>query len=130
MAILVSPEVAARIQELLTLQEGWDGEDAKPVRRESLARVLLLLRTLKQQRSRFRVPFIAPTFDGYLLLDWTAPRRTLEVQAKARGWSVVGTVTHHDGKKDYFSASADQDEADLMKYFEWFRDELLIWPTV
>lgn len=125
----ISPELAARVRDLLDLEHGWDGEDAKPVRMDVLARTVLLLRPLKWVDSGFVLPFIAPTFDGFVLLDWTSQRRTLEVQAEANGWSVVGTLTSPGGKKEYFSAHCDQDASRILNYYKWFRDQYLLWPT-
>jgi len=129
LAMRISPEVAAKARELLSLDAGWDGEDAKPVRAEALARVIMVLGILKRARAGFVPPFIAPTFEGSVLLDWVGPSRTLELEPKGTGWSVVGTVTSRSSKKEYLSAYCDQDETRLLRYYEWFRDELLLWPT-
>jgi hypothetical protein len=80
---LISPELMGKAKELLSLEQGWDGESAKPVRVEALAKALMLLRLLKLAHQSFTLPFVAPTFDGFLLLDWSSPRRTLEVQVES-----------------------------------------------
>ena len=126
----IAPELAVKVRELSSLEEGWDGEDGSPVRVDVLARAVMLLRLLKQEGSGFTMPFIAPTFDGSVLLDWTGPGRTLEVQTEPAGWSVVGTLTSADGRKQYLSAHCDLTGLGTTKYYEWFRDELLLWPTV
>jgi hypothetical protein len=128
-AMRISTEVAAKARELLSLDAGWDGDDAKPVRTEALARAIMVLGMLKRARSGFLPPFIAPTFEGSVLLDWVGPSRTLELEPKGTGWSVVGTMTPMGSKKEYLSAYSDQDETRLLRYYEWFRDELLLWPT-
>jgi hypothetical protein len=143
----ISPGLVKKIKELISLDKGWDGENAQPVRGEALARALLLLRMLKQAHPGFVIPFIAPTFDGYVLLDWARPRRSLEVQTerlytrkdfplggsvfrrKFVGWSLVGTQTSNSGKKEYFTAETDEQESDITRYYEWFQDDHLIWPT-
>lgn len=95
---------------------------------EVLAKAIMLLRMLKQAHAGFVLPFIAPTFQGYVLLDWSRPRRTLEVQAEPSGWSVVGTLTLANGEKEYFTAHSDQSGSGILKYYEWFRDDYLVWP--
>ncbi|MEO8428727.1 MAG: hypothetical protein ABI651_16635, partial [Verrucomicrobiota bacterium] len=125
----ISPDLGSKVRELLDLEVGWDGEDAKPVGLEVLTRTVMLLRRVKQAHSDFVLPFIAPTFEGSVLLDWTSPQRSLEVQARPSGWSATGTLTTADGRKQYFSGQWDLTGFGAFKYYDWFRDELLIWPT-
>jgi hypothetical protein len=125
----ISPELSRKALELLELEANWDGEGAKPVRPQVFARILMLLGSIRRAHSSFLLPFVAPTFGGYLLLDWTSPVRNLEVEALARGWSVVGTLISKAGKKDYFQAEGDFGVGSILSYYEWFRDELLLWPT-
>jgi hypothetical protein len=129
-SVLIAAELAAKLRELLNLEQGWDGEDAQPVRVDALARAVLMLKNLKEElHSALVSPFVAPLFNGFVLLDWTSPRRTLEVEAEAKGWSVVGTLTSASGAKEYFSGRFEQDGAGVLKYYKWFQGGELLWPT-
>jgi hypothetical protein len=86
-----------------------------------------LLRNLKMTRADFVLPFIAPTFDGSVLLDWTSENRTLEVQPEGDEWSAVGTILHRDGKREYFSTDGPVNNIEV--FYDWFRNGQLLWPT-
>jgi hypothetical protein len=126
---LISRKLASRLKELSSLEDGWDGESAKAVRSDVLLSTVTLLWRLQKASSGFRLPFIAPTHDGYLLLDWTSPDRTLEAEAGPSGWSLVGTVTTSGRPNEYFSASAGSDWDGVHAYYLWFCGETQVWPT-
>jgi hypothetical protein len=126
---LISPDLAARLRDLMSLPEGWDGEDSKPLRVDVLVEAVMLLRRLQEAHPRFVLPFIAPTFDGFVLLDWATAERTLELQVETSGWSIVGTLTPGNGEKEYFSASVAPDGAGVLGYYKWFCGEAAVWPT-
>lgn len=123
-----STTLSSRMRELMALPAGWDGERARPVRMEAVLSVIELLQTLADY-SDFKLPFVAPTFEGYLLLDWTSELRTLELEAERDGWSIVGTLNANTQKKDYFSATIRGDPSNVLKYYRWFKGDLDVWPT-
>ncbi len=125
----LSPELGEKVREILSLEPGWDGETAQSVRLDVVANALSLLARLRRDRPELVMPFVAPTFDGGLSLDWTSPRRTLEVEAEARGWSVVGTTIDRDGTRGYFEAVEDAQATRMTDFCDWFRGDLPLWPT-
>ena len=124
----VSQEFAAKVQELLALLPDWDGDGASPVRVEELARVVSLMRVLKQIVVGYSAPFVAPTFNGSVLLDWAGPRRTLEIQYESGHWSIVGTSSSRNNERNYYTGKSLTDFG-VAPYYEWFWGDLLIWPT-
>lgn len=126
----LSLEFSSKVRELLQLKRGWDGDEAKTIRTDVLLNAVELLVELKRSRSEFILPFMAPTYEGAVLLDWTSQNRTLEVQFEEDGgWSAVGTVIHRNGDKEYFETSVPIAGEKLSEYYDWFINKLLIWPT-
>jgi len=129
-ARLISADLASRLQELIDLPEDWDGDHAKAIQLAAVEQTISLLKKLQQSHAAFCLPFIAPTFEGNLLLDWTSTQRTLEVESEAGSWSIVGTKMMNDGSKEYFSASTVQDETGMLEYYKWFCGDLQTWPPM
>ena len=119
-----------RVGELSDLKPNWDGEAAKPVKAPILGDVVELLRRLTQRTSSFREPFLVPTFDGFVQIEWHDKKRALEIEAVGKGWSVVGTLTGKDGNHLYFDAECERSNFEqLEKFYEWFTGNELIWPS-
>jgi hypothetical protein len=125
----ISPDLARKLRELMALQRGWDEDDAEPIRTMALLSAVGMLSHLYQADPEFVLPFISPTFDGHLLLDWTNDERTLEVQTGSDGLSLVGTLLGN-GQRKYFDASINLEGGELLPFYRWFRGELRVWPTV
>ena len=126
----ISPELGTRISELLGLEAGGDGEDARPVKSEVIGDSLELLGFIRQSPAQFRIPTLGSTLDGYVMLHWTKPGRMLEVQAEPRGWSVVGTLTSVGGEKQYLRAGENLGLPEVLSFYEWFAGELPAWPKI
>jgi hypothetical protein len=129
--LLVSAKLWQRLIELQDLRAGWDGESAKPPRPEVLARIFGLLGVMKGSAPGFREPFLAPTIHGFAQLEWHRERRTLEFEATANGWAMVGTETTARGEKVYHDAEAGGSEiGKLIAAYRWFAGEELLWPVL
>lgn len=127
----LSPSLRQRIGELSDLSAHWDGETAKPVKAPILGDVVEVLRRLTQRTNNFREPFLAPTFDGFVQIEWHNQKHSLEIEAVGHGWSVVGSMTAAaDGKRLYFSAECERSDFEqLEKFYEWFVGNELLWPS-
>ena len=129
-SVTLSPSLRQRVGELSDLKPKWDGEDAKAVRAPVLGDVVEFLRRLAQHTNMLRDPFLAPTFDGYVQIEWHDKRRSLEIEAIGTGWSVVGSVTGKDNGRLYFESECERsDFSQLEKFYEWFVGNELIWPS-
>jgi hypothetical protein len=120
-----------RIVELAGLQDNWDEEGANPVKPHILAEVVETLRRLSQQ-TIFREPFLAPTFDGFVQLEWHDEKRWLDLETTEDGWSAVGTTITPQGKRLYYTADFKRsDFAKLETFYRWLlSDEFLTWPSL
>ena len=127
---VLSPSLRQRIGELSDLEPNWDGETAKPVKAPVLGDVVEVLRRLTQRASSFRDPFIVPTFDGFIQIEWHDKKRSLDIEVVGDGWSAVGTLIDADGKRLYFTAECDRSDFEqLEKFYEWFAGNELLWPS-
>ena len=126
----LSPSLRQRVGELSDLKPNWDGEVAKPVKAPVLGDAVEFLRRLTQRTSNFREPFLVPTFDGFIQIEWHDKKRALEIEAVGEGWSVVGALTGKDGNRLYFDAECERSDFEqLGKFYEWFAGNELIWPS-
>lgn len=128
-ALQISFELRLRLNELIELKQGWDGDDAKPLSPRVLGKALAFLATLKKMRAQFVLPFIAPTFSGQLLLDWTSQSRTLEIETTPNGWSIVGTDIPLNGEREYCSAECSEFDPRVLHFYDWFINNELVWPA-
>lgn len=129
-SVSLSPQLHLRIKELSELNANWDGEGAKTVKPHVLADVVETLKRLVQRTNNFRDPFLAPSFDGFVQIEWHDKKRSLEIEAVNQGWSVAGTMIGADGKRLYFTASCERsDFGQLQKFYEWFLGNEFIWPS-
>jgi hypothetical protein len=120
-----------RITELSALNPNWDDECARPVKSDVLADVVEALRRFAQRTSDFREPFLAPTFDGFVQMEWHDKKRSLEIEAVERGWSVVGTMIGNDGEHHYFTIECERSNFQrLENFYEWFLGIELLWPSL
>ena len=85
----LSPELAARLNELSLLKNGWDEGDALQINSEAVKAARNVLRRLSLVRP-FQGPSIVPTFDGFLQLEWHNTFRSLEFEYTPEKWSVLG----------------------------------------
>ena len=125
------PALRQRIAELSALNPNWDDEGAKAVKSYVLADVVEALKRFAQQTDAFREPFLAPTFDGFVQMEWHEKKRSLEIEAIEQGWSVVGTMIGNDGKRHYFTIECERSNFErLEKFYEWFVGVELLWPSL
>ena len=128
-AASLSAQLRQKISELAALESNWDGELAKPVKPQALADVVETLKQLSQQTDEFREPFLAPTFDGFVQMEWRENKRSLDIEVVDKGWSAVGTEIGPDGQRRYFSAEFERsDFARLANVYKWLAGNELIWP--
>src|SRR6516162_4845129 len=88
-SIGLSRSLIQKTVELSQLKNGWDGENAEAVKTYILADALDLVRRLSY-RSDYTEPFLVPTFDGFVQIEWYSKKRLLEFQAVENGWLVAG----------------------------------------
>jgi hypothetical protein len=120
-----------RISELAALEPNWDGEGAKAVKPHVLADVVETLKRLSQRTDEFREPFLAPTFDGFVQMEWREGARDLEIEATEKGWSAVGIMLNRNSERYYYTAElARNDFAQLLRFYQWFSADELIWPSL
>lgn len=125
----LSPQVSQKIKELSQLQEHWDGRNAQPIKMDALADATEVLIRLAQ-RSDYREPFLAPAFDGFLQIEWHDQKRSFEIEAVTQGWSLVGTLTGTDGRRQYFVADCGRAAfKELEEFYSWFLGKELLWPS-
>jgi hypothetical protein len=130
-AASLSAQLRQKINELFALEPNWDGENAKPVKPHVLADVVETLRRLSRQTDGFREPFLAPTFDGFIQMEWHESKRSLDIEAVDRGWSAVGTEIGPDGQRHYYTAEFGRNDfAPLMNCYKWLSGTDLIWPLL
>jgi hypothetical protein len=126
----LSPALRRRIDELSELQADWDGEGAATVKPRVLADVIEALQHLSRSSSQFREPFLAPTFAGFVQMEWQAQSRALELEATNQGWSIVGTEIARDGRRQYHSALCHRSGlGQLEKFYDWYLGNELLWPS-
>ena len=128
-AALLSARLRQKISELVALELNWDGEHARPVNPKVLADVIESLKLLSQQEDGFREPFLAPTFDGFVQMEWREKNRSLDIEAVAVGWSAVGTEIGPNGQRQYHTSEFKRnDSAQLIKFYQWLMGNESIWP--
>jgi hypothetical protein len=126
----LSPSLRQRIVELSDLRPNWDGEKAKVIKSHVLADVIEVLMRFARRAESFREPFLAPTFEGFVQMEWHDKRRSLEIEAVNHGWSLVGTTIGQEGKRDYFTAACERSGfQELETFYGWFLGAELIWPS-
>src|SRR5208282_331401 len=113
----LSPSLRQRVGELSDLRPNWDGEVAKSVKAPVLGDAVEFLRRLAQRTSAFREPFIVPTFDGFVQIEWHDKKRSLEIEAVVQGWSVIGSLTGKDGNRLYFDAECERSDFGHLEKF-------------
>lgn len=127
----LSPSLRQRIAQLSRLEANWDGEGTKAIKSYVLADVVEALKRFNLQPVPYREPFLAPTFDGFIQLEWHDKKRSLEIEAIDQGWSLVGTMIGNNGNRQYFTAECERsDFQTLEKFYEWFAGAELIWPSL
>lgn len=130
-AASLSIQLRQKINELAALESNWDGEQAKPVKPHVLADVVETLKRLGQQTDVFREPFLAPTFDGFVQMEWREDKRCLDIEAVETGWSAVGTMIGSDGQRVYFTAEFERNDfAQVVNFYQWLYGSELIWPSL
>jgi len=125
----LSPSLRQRINELSDLKPNWDGEKAKVVKTHVLADVIELLMRFRRRTESFQEPFLAPTFDGFVQMEWHNEKRSLEIEAVDKGWSLVGTITDERGSRDYFTAECERSDFQKLEiFYDWYMDIERLWP--
>jgi hypothetical protein len=126
----LSAKLRQRIKELSELPDGWDGDRAKPMKTVVLSDVVMVLKWLAEQPS-YNEPFLVPTFDGLVQMEWHGEKRLLEIEAVEEGWAVGGTEIGTDRQRTYFDADCGrQDFEKLRTFYDWFSGQELIWPSL
>ncbi len=125
----LSPELAARLNELSLLKNGWDEGDALQINSEAVKDARNVLRRLSLVRP-FQDPSVVPTFDGFLQLEWHSAFRSLEFEYTPEKWSVLGVASVDKEQPIYNTASVPLTAAaDLEQFYIWFSTDELIWPS-
>ena len=128
-ALDLAPRLHQRINELAELQEGWDGEHAEAVKPHALADAVESLKRLSSSATKFKEPFIAPTFNGGIQLEWQSDNRSLDLELVENGWSAVGTEIT-DGQSHYSTAEFERNDFRRMaNFYLWVCGEEMIWPS-
>lgn len=76
-------QVVERINALALLDEGWDGEQARPLTREAALAALNALLEVMWPDSP--APSVVPMYDGGLQLEWHAPGLDIELTSAPDG---------------------------------------------
>lgn len=127
----LSPQLHQGIKELANLKEDWDGEGAKPVKAHVLADAVDTLKQLSLLARVFHEPFVAPTFDGFVQLEWHGETRSLDIEAVDKGWSAVGTLIGADGNRHYYTAEFERNNfSQVARFYQWVVGDELIWPSL
>jgi len=127
----LSPSLRQRIAELSALEPNWDGERAKAIKSHVLADVTEVLTRFSHRSDAFREPFLVPTFDGFAQMEWHDKKRSLEIEAVAQGWSLVGTAIGSDGERNYYTAECERSDFQTLETaYDWFVGVELIWPSL
>lgn len=130
-AASLSAQLRQKINALVALESNWDGEQAKSVKPHVLADVVETLRQLSQRTDKFCEPFLAPTFDGFVQMEWRENNRSLDIEAVDKGWSAVGTEIGPDGQRHYHIGEFERNDfAQLMNCYKWFSGNESIWPLL
>jgi hypothetical protein len=125
----LSASLRQRIRQLSDLQENWDGEGAQSIKPYILADAIEVLNRLIQQSNDFREPFLAPTFEGFVQIEWHSKTRVLELEAESQGWAVVGTEIGANDERHYSIADCKRGDFGALKmFYDWFLGNELIWP--
>ena len=120
-----------RIDELSSLSSNWDGEGAKKIKTNVISDVVEALKCLMQLEGNFREPFLAPTFDGFVQIEWHGDKRSLEIEAVETGWLLVGTMATAGGERQYFSADCGISNFErLGRFYYWFIGTEMLWPSL
>jgi hypothetical protein len=130
-AASLSAQLRQKINELAALESNWDGETAKPVKPHVLADVAETLKRLGQQTDVFHEPFLAPTFDGFVQMEWREDKRYLDIEAVEKGWAAIGTMIGSDGQRHYYTAEFERNDfAQFANFYQWLYGNELIWPSL
>jgi hypothetical protein len=120
--------MAARLNELSLLKNGWDEGNALPIDSKAIKSARHVLQRLSLVRP-FQEPSIVPTFDGFLQLEWHKTSRSLEFEYTPTSWSILG-VNLVNMEHSYNAASSPLDAAAaLEQFYIWFSTDDLIWPS-
>ena len=127
----LSLPLRGRLEELLRLDDDWDGEGGRPLKRHILVKAADLVKDFAQARGRmFQEPFLAPTFDGFVQLEWESPRRSLEMEATQGGWSVLGAEGAGPDRRYFVADCRTYDSEKLNRFYDWFVGDELVWPSL
>ncbi len=130
-AALMSPELGQRVSEIANLSDGWDGANAKSVKSHILADAVALSERFRRELPTFTDPYLVPTFDGFVQIEWHGEKRSLDVEAVADGWSVVGTSYKAGNATAYHTADCARTDFEKLKsLYQWWSGDQLIWPLL
>jgi len=128
----LSPRFGQRITQIANMPDDWDSEGARAVDVDLVANaygIILLFKTVFA--SDFREPFVAPTFQGSVLIEWRNSKRSLEIEAAQDGWSVVGTSAPQRGEKLYHEVQLPRSNLrTLIDCYKWFVGAEMLWPAL
>ena len=130
-SVNLSPRLRQTISELSQLETDWGGEDTRPIKPHVLADVVEMLSRLKKAFQEFKDPYLVPTFDGYVQLEWHRNPRSLDVEAVQAGWKMTGTLITSAGERQYFYSECQKTEfAVIEKFYGWFAGIEPLWPSL
>ena len=92
------PEVSSQLNKLLELPRNWDSYGADPIEAPIVESARGLLVTLAERFDLPR-PFIAPTPNGGILLEWRTGSRELEVELVSRDAASYVFSDEHTGQE-------------------------------
>ena len=126
-----SSQIKRKVDDLFALKKGWDGATAEPIKLSALADAVDLIGRLRQGFPSMAEPFISPTYDGNVQLDWHNEKRALEFQTTESGWLVAGSMTDDNGRHYYEAECRRADFERIENFYRWFAaDSELIWPLL
>ena len=94
----LSSSLERSLGELARLESGWDGDEADPVRPETLGAARALLLGLLEAQPSLREPALLPTPDGSIQLEWHDPDRSLELGLVGTKWVALGVELDRAGE--------------------------------
>lgn len=92
--------VVAQLDELFRLGPGWDGHDAAPVERTSVARAKgFLIELHNRYQGLVPPPMVGPLPDGGVALVWRTEKKEVEIDFIDNGSVIDSAVTDRHGER-------------------------------
>jgi hypothetical protein len=127
-ALSLPIKLRKRIEQLSALQANWDSAGASAIRRDVLARVIHVLKAVHIRSESFVEPFISPTFDGLVQLEWRRGQRLLEIEFAPKGLSVVGGEGTEENMEYHTTETTSDDIEFIARCYNWLTGNEHVWP--